>query len=54
MTAGLFLEEFVDKTPWAHLDIAGPAYAERDIDAYTKKGATGHGVRTLLNYLKSF
>lgn len=53
LTAGLFLEEFVGKTPWAHLDIAGPAYAERDIDAYTKKGATGHGVRTLLRYLKS-
>jgi leucyl aminopeptidase len=54
LTAGLFLEEFVEKTPWVHLDIAGPAYAERDIDPYTKKGATGHGVRTLLAYLKTF
>ncbi len=53
LTAGLFLEEFVDKTPWAHLDIAGPAFAEREIDPYTHKGATGHGVRTLLTYLKS-
>ncbi|MCR4314397.1 MAG: leucyl aminopeptidase [Candidatus Uhrbacteria bacterium] len=53
LTAGLFLEEFVDKTPWAHLDIAGPAFAEREIDPYTHKGATGHGVRTLLNYLKN-
>lgn len=53
LTAGLFLEEFVDKTPWAHLDIAGPAFAEREIDPYTHKGATGHGVRTLLHYLKS-
>lgn len=53
LTAGLFLEEFVDDTPWAHIDIAGPAYAERDIDAYTKKGATGHAVRTLLTYLKN-
>lgn len=52
LTAGLFLEEFVQKTPWAHLDIAGPAFAEREIDPYTKKGATGHGVRTLLSYLK--
>jgi len=51
LTAGLFLQEFVDKTPWAHLDIAGPAFAERDINAYEKKGATGHGVRTLLKYL---
>jgi leucyl aminopeptidase len=55
LTAGLFLQEFVDpKTPWAHLDIAGPAFAERDINAYTKKGGTGHGVRTLLRYLQSF
>lgn len=54
VTAGLFLQEFVDKTPWAHLDIAGPAFAERDINAYEKKGATGHGVRTLLKYLLSF
>ncbi|MCX6714825.1 MAG: leucyl aminopeptidase [Candidatus Uhrbacteria bacterium] len=54
LTAGLFLEEFVDKTPWAHLDIAGPAFAERDYNAYEKKGATGHGVRTLLKYLLSF
>ncbi|OGL61596.1 hypothetical protein A3C09_00820 [Candidatus Uhrbacteria bacterium RIFCSPHIGHO2_02_FULL_47_44] len=53
LTAGLFLQEFVDKTPWAHLDIAGPAFAERDINAYEKKGATGHGVRTLLKYLLS-
>jgi leucyl aminopeptidase len=54
LTAGLFLEEFVEKTPWVHLDIAGPAFAEREIDAYTHKGATGHAVRTLLSYLKSF
>ncbi len=54
LTAGLFLQEFVDpKTPWAHLDIAGPAFAEREYNAYTKKGATGHGVRTLLHYLQS-
>lgn len=53
LTAGLFLEEFVDKTPWAHLDIAGPAFAEREIDPYTHKGATGHGVRTLLALLRS-
>jgi leucyl aminopeptidase len=53
LTAGLFLEEFVDKTPWAHLDIAGPAYAERPINSYEKKGATGHGVRTLIEFIKA-
>lgn len=54
LTAGLLLEEFVDKKPWVHLDIAGPAYAEKPLNQYTKKGATGHGVRTLLEFLKSF
>ena len=53
LTAGLFLEEFVGKTPWAHLDIAGPAYAERPMNSYEKKGATGHGVRTLIEFLKA-
>ncbi len=52
LTAGLFLQEFVDPNmPWAHLDIAGPSYAERDMTVYLKKGATGHGVRTLLQLL---
>jgi leucyl aminopeptidase len=54
LTAGLFLEEFVDKTPWAHIDIAGPAFAERPIDPYTGKGATGHAVRTLLQFLRNY
>ena len=54
ITAGLFLEEFVDpKLSWAHIDIAGPVFAERPINAYLPKGATGHAVRTLLHYLKS-
>lgn len=52
LTAGLFLQEFVEKTPWAHLDIAGPNFAERVINAYNPKGATGHGVRTLIEFLK--
>jgi len=53
LTAGLFLEEFVGEVPWAHLDIAGPSFAERPINSYMKKGATGHGVRTLLELLRS-
>ncbi len=53
LTAGLFLQEFVDDVPWAHLDIAGPAFAERVIDPYTPKGATGHAVRTLLQLLSN-
>lgn len=48
---GLFLREFVGKVPWVHLDIAGPAWAERDTNPYLPKGATGFSVRTLLHYL---
>jgi leucyl aminopeptidase len=47
LTAGLFLQEFVDGVPWVHLDIAGPARAGSD-DGYVRKGGTGFGVRTLL------
>jgi leucyl aminopeptidase len=54
LIAGLFLQEFVtDGTPWAHLDIAGPADAT-DADAETRKGGTGFGVRTLLRLLADF
>lgn len=49
LAAGLFLKEFVeDGTPWAHLDIAGPSYNDREPYGYTPKGATGVAVRTLL------
>ncbi len=53
ITAGLFLSNFVEKTPWAHIDIAGPGFADRPHNSYTKKGATGHGVRTLIELLKN-
>lgn len=53
LTAGLFLEAFVDGTPWAHLDIAGPARASRD-DGEHLKGGTGFGVRTLVELASSF
>lgn len=51
ITAGTFLSNFVEKTPWAHLDIAGVAW---DIagKSYIAKGATGFGVRLLLEYLR--
>jgi leucyl aminopeptidase len=50
ITAALFLHEFVDEVPWAHLDIAGPAFASKDYPTCSK-GGTGFGVRTLLSYL---
>ncbi len=52
ITAGLFLQHFVGKTPWAHIDIAGPAYAEKETRPDIPYGGTGHGVRTLLRYLQ--
>ena len=52
LTAGLFLKEFAGTTPWVHLDIAGPAFTEKDLP-YAPKGGTGTGVRTLLTYLMS-
>ncbi|MDP8992014.1 MAG: leucyl aminopeptidase [Actinomycetota bacterium] len=53
LIAGLFLQEFVDGVPWAHLDIAGPARSECD-DGYVTKGGTGFAVRTLLELVESF
>ena len=51
---GMFLQEFVNKgQPWAHLDIAGPAFAEKQTLSYVPKGGTGFGVRTLIHFLKS-
>ena len=47
ITAALFLAEFVDKTPWVHIDIAGPRLSHKD-SGYVVKGATGFGVRTLV------
>ncbi|MFZ2682119.1 MAG: leucyl aminopeptidase [Patescibacteria group bacterium] len=54
LTAGLFLQEFAEATPWAHLDIAGPAFAERPLSSYLGKGGTGHGVRTLVDFVENF
>jgi len=47
ITAALFLAEFVDKTPWVHIDIAGPRLSHKE-SGYIVKGATGVGVRTLV------
>ena len=51
ITAALFLADFVGDTRWAHLDIAGPAYAKKE-DAYISAGGTGFGVRLLCDFLK--
>lgn len=49
--AGLFLQNFVtDNVKWAHLDVAGTAFIEKSQKEFIA-GATGVGVRTLLNYI---
>jgi leucyl aminopeptidase len=54
LTAGLFLEHFVGEgVPWAHLDIAGPAWLD-DADGENPKNGTGFGVRTLLELLSTW
>jgi len=50
ITAGWFLAEFVGDTPWAHMDIAGPAFLDKAGD-YSPKGATGVPVRALVHYV---
>lgn len=52
ITAALFLKQFVKETAWAHLDIAGPVWADKE-NAYNNTGATGYGVRTLVNWVLS-
>ena len=51
ISAALFIQHFREGLPWAHLDIAGSARATKS-SPYTPKGATGVGVRTLLEYVK--
>jgi len=49
LVAGLFLKEFVDpKTPWLHLDIAGPAFNSGKAHGYTPVGGTGIALRSLV------
>jgi leucyl aminopeptidase len=52
ITAALFLKEFVNCPSWAHLDIAGTAYAEHET-AREPRGATGAGVRVTVEFLES-
>jgi leucyl aminopeptidase len=53
ITAGLFLKQFVGETAWAHIDIAGPSWAEKDTVPYQPRGATGFGVRTMLSFIQN-
>jgi leucyl aminopeptidase len=53
IVAALFLQEFVAGRPWAHLDIAYPSWSDKD-EGWLTKGATGWGVRTLVELLRNF
>ncbi len=56
ITAGLFLDNFIRdeyKDKWLHLDIAGPAFVEKNW-GYNQAGASGAGVRLCLYWLKEF
>jgi leucyl aminopeptidase len=47
ITGAMFLKQFVpDEIPWAHFDIAGVAWSDKD-SGFSPKGATGFGVRTM-------
>ncbi len=54
ITAGAFLDAFVGGFPWVHLDIAGVAWTDSKPRAYTPKGATGVGVRLLVQLLRDW
>ncbi len=54
--SAMFLKQFAEGYPWAHLDIAGMSFEERSASpkrpAYLQKGGTGFGVRLLLRFLE--
>jgi len=54
ITAGAFLAAFVGDYPFAHLDIAGTAWADKPAKSYNAPGATGVGVRLLAEFLRHY
>jgi leucyl aminopeptidase len=50
ITAALFLKQYIKDTAWAHLDVAGPVWNDKE-NGYSSAGATGFGVRTLVNWV---
>jgi len=55
ITAAAFLKNAIEKTPWTHIDIAGVAWTQGATKekSYNPKGATGFGVRLILDYLQN-
>jgi len=50
--AAAFLSKFTEGVPWVHLDIAGPAWLTKE-RSYIPKGASGVGVRLLIQFLRA-
>ncbi|MDN3512942.1 MAG: leucyl aminopeptidase [Candidatus Brocadia sp.] len=53
ITAACFLSKFTEKYPWVHLDIAGTSWCDKN-SAYTQKGASGVGVRLLVQLVQDW
>jgi leucyl aminopeptidase len=53
ITAAIFLRDFVNETPWIHLDVAGTAWLD-EAKPYLAKGATGIGVRTFVRLAQTW
>ena len=53
ITAAMFLKEFVDETPWMHLDIAGTAWEEEN-KPWIAKGPSGIAVRSIVEFVRGF
>ena len=54
ITGGKFLQHFVGDTPWVHLDIAGTAWNVKYVDYHPANGATGVGVRLLIDLISEW
>ena len=52
IAGGLFLKRFSGDTSWAHVDIAGPAWTDREMRPDQSYGGTGFGVKLLVRYLQ--
>ena len=51
---GLFLEHFINGTPWVHLDIAGTSWNVKHISYHPNSGATGVGVRLIVDLVQNW
>jgi leucyl aminopeptidase len=53
ISGAVFLKNFVEKTPWAHIDIAGTAWYSK-ARGYRPKNATGYGLRLVVDLIKDW